>query len=97
MYERALAIELQLRGLPFERQKRIGVFYKGEPVGDGRLDFLVAGRLILELKALRDLHPTHTAVVLSYLKATNLQLALLINFSVAKLKTGVQRVVYSPD
>ena len=93
VYEQALAIELELRGLPFERQKTIHVNYKGQAVGEGRLDLLVGGCLIVELKAVDALAPIHTAQVMSYLKTTRLPLALLINFNVPLLKSGVKRIV----
>ena len=95
VYEEALAIELGLRGIPFERQKPIAVQYKGRAVGESRLDMLVGGCLILELKAVDAIAPIHTAQVISYLKATRLRLALLINFNVSVLKSGVKRVILS--
>jgi GxxExxY protein len=95
VYEEALAIELDLRGLPFERQKPIGVDYKGHVVGQGRLDLLVGDRLIVELKAVDTFAPIHRAQVISYLKATGLHLGLLINFNVQLLRDGVQRIVLS--
>ena len=78
VYEEAMCVELELRGLPFERQSKIAVRYKGRPIGESRLDLLVAGHLIVELKAVTSIAPIHRAQVLSYLKAT----ALLINFNV---------------
>ena len=95
VYEHAMAVELRLRGIPFERQKEIAVSYKECPVGEGRLDFLIFDRLILELKAVEALAPIHTAQLLSYLKATSLHLGLLINFNVPVLKLGLRRVVNS--
>ncbi|MDR3638387.1 MAG: GxxExxY protein [Isosphaeraceae bacterium] len=95
VYEEALAVELGLRRLPFEREKPIAVFFKGHAVGEGRLDFLVAGRLVVELKAVEALTPLHQAQVLSYLKTTNLPLGLLTNFNVPLLSRGVRRVILS--
>ncbi len=95
VYEEALAIEFRLRAIPFERQKVISVGYKDMPVGEGRLDFLVAGCLILELKSVESLVPIHKAQVFSYLKATRLHLGLLINFNVPALKNGLQRIILS--
>jgi GxxExxY protein len=94
-YEEALCVELELRGIPFERQKPFRVLYKGFSVTDGRIDILVAGVLVVELKAVESLSPIHTAQALAYLKATNLHLALVINFNVAVLKSGIRRVVLS--
>lgn len=95
IYEEALAVELALRGMPFERQKPINVEYKGHAVGEGRLDLLVNGKLIVELKAVDAFAPIHTAQILSYLKTMNLPLGLLINFNVILLKHGLKRVVFS--
>ncbi|MCR4347749.1 MAG: GxxExxY protein [Sulfuricaulis sp.] len=95
IYEEALAVELTLRNLPFVRQISIPVRYKGQSVGQGRLDFLIDGALVVELKAVDALHPVHKAQVISYLKATGHQLGLLMNFNVPVLSQGIQRIVYS--
>jgi GxxExxY protein len=93
VYERAMAVELSLRGIPFRRQSPAHVEYKEEPVGEGLIDLLVADRLIVELKAVDALHPVHAAQVISYLKARRLSLGLLINFNVELLRDGVRRIV----
>lgn len=93
VYEEALAKELSLREISFERQKSINVVYKGFEIGEGRLDFLIDKELIVELKAVDSLSVIHTAQVISYLKATNLRLGLLINFKALRLKEGIKRVV----
>jgi GxxExxY protein len=95
VYEEALAIELRLRGIPFERQKLIVVGYKNAAVGEGKLDLLVDDCLIVELKAVEALAAIHKAQVISYLRATRLRLGLLINFNVPILKNGLQRVILS--
>jgi GxxExxY protein len=92
-YERALEVELLERGIPFERQKLIDLRYKGVPIGEARLDLLVGGLVVVELKAVESLHPIHHAQVLNYLRATNLELGLLINFNVCLLKDGFKRIV----
>jgi GxxExxY protein len=97
VYQAALEVELKLQGIPFEPQKPVGVSYKGHPVGDGRLDFLVSDMLVVELKAVDELADVHKAQVISYLKATRLHLGLLINFNVTVLKNGVKRVIRSPQ
>lgn len=97
VYEEALCVELQLRGIPFERQRLARVEDKGQAVGEVRLDLLVAGCLVVELKAVREVAPIHRAVVVSYLKATRTRLALLINFKVPRLRHGIQRVVLTPN
>lgn len=96
IYGRALQVEFRLRGIPFEAQKTVGVEYKGQAVGEGRLDFLVGGCLVVELKAVEGLAPIHTAQVISYLKATGVVLGLLINFNVVLLKHGLRRIVLTP-
>ena len=93
VYQEALAVELRLRGIPFEPQKPISIDYKGTKAGEGRLDFLIDGRLITELKAVDTIAPIHKAQVISYLKAMDLQLGLLINFNTTLLKDGIQRIV----
>lgn len=92
-YEQALAIELELRGISFEIQKPISLNYKGRPVGQTRLDLLVGDQLVVELKAVDMLLPVHHAQVINYLKATQCQLGLLINFNVPLLKDGINRIV----
>jgi GxxExxY protein len=95
LYEEALSIELGLRRIPFERQKPIAVNYKGHAIGEGRVDLIVGDELLVELKAVEALAPIHKAQVLSYLKATEFHLGLLINFNVPVLRSGIQRVVLS--
>jgi GxxExxY protein len=95
VYEQALGIELTLRKISFVRQLPVVVRYKNELLGEARLDMLVARRLVVELKAVDAIVPIHLAQVISYLKATGLPLALLINFNVPLLLRGVRRVVYS--
>ena len=92
VYEEALAVEMTLRGIPFARQVVFALDYKGHKVGEGRMDFLVDGGLIVELKAVEALAPIHIAQAISYLKATKHRLALLINFNVPVLKDGIKRV-----
>ncbi|WP_246133824.1 GxxExxY protein [Lacipirellula limnantheis] len=62
-------------------------------VGEARSDFLIGGKLILELKAVDAIHPIHYAQVLNYLKAIGLQLGLLMNFNVEQMKDGIKRIV----
>lgn len=82
VYEEALCYELDLRGIPHERQVTLFVNFKSHPVGQSRLDILVDNLVIVELKAAERLVPVHTATVISYLKATGCKLGLLINFNV---------------
>ena len=96
VYEQSLAVEMQLRQIPFRRQYPIEVAYKGAQVGEQRLDFLVADAVVLELKAVEEMSNVHHAQVISYLKATQLKLGLLLNFNVSLLRYGLRRVVH-PD
>ena len=93
VYERALARELETRGLPFLRQVPIDVDYKGERVGECFADLIVEDKILVELKAVTGLHPVHVAQTLGYLRATGLRLALLINFNVPVLHRGVRRLI----
>jgi len=95
IYEEALCVELSLRRIPFARQVPIGVDYKGNLVGQARMDLLVDGQLVVELKAIECIAPIHVAQVLTYLKAARLRLGLLFTFKVAVLRTGIRRVVHS--
>jgi GxxExxY protein len=80
VYEEAMAVELELLGVPLERQKVIPVTYKGRTVGLHKLDLIVDTKIILELKAVSVLSDVFKQQTLSYLKATNLRLGILINF-----------------
>jgi GxxExxY protein len=95
VYEGALALELQRRSIPFERQVSMAVRYKGSCVGEGRADLLVGGALVVELKSVERLADVHVAQVVAYLKAVDCHLGLLINFDVARLREGIRRVVQS--
>jgi GxxExxY protein len=94
IYEEALAIELRAQGFTVETQVRIPVIYKGQKVGEHVLDHLVEGRVILELKAASELAPIHKQQALSYLKATGLQLAIVINFGAESVQS--KRAVNAP-
>jgi GxxExxY protein len=93
VYEEALCIEIDELAIPFERQVKVAVEYKGRKVGEGRLDLLVAKILPVELKAVESLATILQAQLISYLKMTHLQLGLLINFNVPLLKQGIKRVI----
>lgn len=92
-YEKALSIELDLRGVRHQIQKPVSLTYKDKPIGDGKIDVLVEDVLIVELKAVKELVDAHKTQVLAYLVATGLKLGLLINFHSPLLKDGVRRVV----
>jgi GxxExxY protein len=97
IYEEALSTEFALMGIQFDRQKIFSLSYKNRRIGDGRMDFLVGGRLVVEIKAVERLLPIHRAQVMSYLKATSGRLGLLINFNERLLKSGIQRIVWSSE
>jgi GxxExxY protein len=88
VYEEALAYELELRRIPFERQKAVTVHYKDRGVGTHRLDLVVDGKIVLELKAVSTLTDVFKQQTLSYLKAADLRLGRLVNF-------GTPRVEYT--
>ena len=94
-YGQAMCRELSLRGIPFECQKPMPLRYKGVALDCGyRLDLLVDGRLVVEIKAIEKLAPIHEAQVLTYLKLGGFHLALLINFNVEVLRLGIKRIVH---
>jgi GxxExxY protein len=92
IYESALCHELNLRQIPFERQLEVDVIYKDLTIKGQRLDILVDSQLILELKAVSKLPDVAMAQTLSYLKATGLRRALLLNFGENKLIDGLKRI-----
>lgn len=86
VYEDALAVEFNILGIAFEKQKPLCVFYKGHKVRDYICDFLVEQKVLVELKAIKYLTATEEAQLLNYLKGTGLELGLLINFGEKSLK-----------
>lgn len=94
-YEACLVYELAGHGLKVECQKSLPVTYHGVYLDCGyRIDLLVEGKVVVELKAVEKLEPIHEAQLLSYLKLSGCKLGLLINFNVKILKDGVKRLVY---
>jgi GxxExxY protein len=85
VYEEALAVEFAMSGIQFVRQKTVPLFYKDHQIGEHRLDFLVEDQVVLELKAITALESIHFAIGRSYLKATNLEVGLLLNFAAMPL------------
>jgi GxxExxY protein len=93
-YEQCLARELAIREIPFERQKPIPVTYKGVALDCGfRLDFLVGGLVVVEVKSVEGLTAVHDAQVLTYLKLTGSKLGILLNFNEQLMAKGIKRVV----
>lgn len=92
-YESALAIEFQTAKINFHRQLVIPVTYKGRPIGEHRLDFLVEDAVVLELKSVERFDPIFEAQILAYLRLSGKRRGLLINFNSRLLKDGVKRYV----
>ena len=91
VYENALYIVLTGYGLYVESQKDISVFFRGKVIGDFKADLIINEKVIVELKAVRILNPAHEAQLINYLKATNIEVGLLLNFGV---KPEFKRFVY---
>ena len=96
IYETAFCLELESRGMKFERQKAINVRYKKWTIPGQRIDLIVEGIVIVELKAVSRLKEIHRRQVLSYLKSTGLPVGLVMNFNTVLLKHGLMRVAYQP-
>ena len=93
-YEEALCYELELRVIPYERQKYQSLNYKNKILKtDYRIDLLVDGKVIVEIKARQKINPIDKAQTLTYLRLSNTKLGLLINFHEPLLKDGVTRIV----
>jgi GxxExxY protein len=98
IYEACLIDEFVRRGIRFERQKYVPVYYRGSRVDcDFRIDLLIEDCVILELKTIERFDAVHTAQMLTYLKITGCHVGLLINFNVIRLKDGIRRVVLGYD
>jgi GxxExxY protein len=96
-YKNALAIEFRACGLTFEREVGVPILYRGEKVGETRLDFVVGHgclKVVVEAKAIEMLARIHTAQCISYLRASGIRLAILVNFNVLRLVDGLKRIAY---
>ena len=93
IYSRAICIELEINGIPFEREKDIPVSYRGRLLCHNRLDIVVDQRLVLEVKSVEYITPVHRAQVLSYLRVSGIAVGLLVNFNVPVLQDGVKRII----
>jgi GxxExxY protein len=93
IYKRALCIELTDEAIPFEREHEIPVSYKGQLLCRQRLDLVVAGQVVVEIKCVDWLVPVHHAQIRSYLRVSGLRVGLLMNFNVPVLQDGLKRVV----
>ena len=95
IYENALAHELTKQGLGVQRQLPAKVVYDGVVCGEHRLDILVEGKVVLELKNVEAIHEKHLDQVISTLKAFKVRVGLLLNFNEAQLTRGLRRVILS--
>lgn len=93
VYEECLCLELARDKLAFERQKAVGVFYKGSPIAAGlRLDVVVEDAVVVEVKSVEQLLPIHDAQLLTYLRIGGYRIGLLMNFNVVRLTDGIRRL-----
>ncbi len=92
VYENAMTLVLQQQGLQVETQKEIAVYFRGNLIGNFRADMVVEEKVLLELKAVRCLEPVHEAQLLNYLKATTIEVGLLMNFG---NEPAFKRLVYN--
>lgn len=93
IYLKAVCLELESAGLQFERERRVPVWYRERLLCHQRLDLVVAGQVVVELKAVDRLAPIHHAQILSYLEVSGLHVGLLVNFNVPVLPAGLKRYV----
>jgi len=94
VYEKSLARELELCGIKYKQQVDLPLAYKGVQVGDGlRLDLIVEGKVVVELKVVKDFDSVHESQLLTYMRITGCKVGLLINFNKPTLREGVKRYV----
>jgi GxxExxY protein len=94
IYEKSLAVELEKRAIPFQRQLKLELNYKGVILDDEfRLDLIIGDKVIVELKVVRELTPIFEAQLLTYMRLTKCRVGLLMNFNVPVLKDGIKRLV----
>ena len=93
IYKKAMHLELNARGISYESEKAITVSYRGTQIEGQRVDLIVEGLIVVELKAVARFDDVHQAQVISYLRTTGLRGGLLINFRVPVLKAGLKRIV----
>ena len=93
IYQRAFCLELDERGLKFECEKKIEVTYKEWKIPGQKVDLIVEGLVLVELKCVPRLRILHRQQAISYLKTLDLEIALLMNFNTALIKNGIKRVI----
>jgi GxxExxY protein len=92
-YESALCVELEERGLRYQRQAPFPVVYKGRTIGEYRLDLIVEDAVVVEIKSVERFDPVFEAQVLTYLRVTGKKLGLLVNFNSRLLRDGIKRYI----
>jgi GxxExxY protein len=95
IYEMAMIEELTARGIAFERQVAIPIMYRSKLIGEHRIDLLVAGEVVVELKSTQAIVEAHVAQTISYLAAGAFQLGLILKFNVRLMRDGIRRVIWS--
>ncbi len=93
IYRTAFGLELDARHLTFERERPVTVSYRGVDIPGQRIDLIVEGLIVVELKAVEQFHDRHRAQLISYLRTTGIRGGLLVNFGARVLKDGLMRVV----
>ncbi len=93
IYRAALAIEFQSSGIAFKREWRLPAIYKGKPLGNYRVDFIVEDCVVVEVKAVEKMHPVFETQILTYLRLTGHRVGLLINFNSRLLRDGLKRFI----
>ena len=93
IYQKALCIELKLAGLNYENERVIDVEYKGEMIGQFRIDIVVEDLIVVELKSVERFDPVFEAQLLGYMRLGGFKLGLLINFNSELLKDGIKRLI----
>lgn len=94
IYEKSLAVELEKRAIPFKRQLKLELNYKGVVLDEEfRLDLIIGDKVVVELKVVRELAPVFDAQLLTYMRLTKCRVGLLMNFNVPVLKDGIKRLV----
>lgn len=97
VYAECLQAELRRRHVPFESEVKIAIRWKGQTLSrEFRADLLIGGRIVVELKAVEELHPSHFAQLLTYVRLADVPLGFLINFHAVPLANGIDRRILSP-
>jgi GxxExxY protein len=96
VYHSALSIEMELFEIPFEKEADLKVQYRGQTVGEFRADFVIEGRVIVEIKAVESLTAAHEVQLVNYLTATGIDIGLLINFGTKSLQFRRKYRIYLP-